>query len=117
MDFKSLSDLLSGVPPIEQVDITGNMNVEEKLNEIVKSMSFGGMVFKRIRTINLSTADPHLGQKVWFMIGFQHAAASAGDNNGYGVQIFFQYTSDYFLIRRIVNDSIKWAKYEGTLME
>lgn len=117
MDFKSLSDLLSGgVSPIEQVDITGNMNVEEKLNEIVKSMSFGGMVFKRIRTINLSTADPHLGQKVWFMIGFQHTNAS-DSSLGYGVQIFFQYTSDYFLIRRIVDDSIKWAKYEGTLME
>lgn len=117
MDFKSLSDLLSGeVSPIEQVDITGNMDVEEKLNEIVKSMSFGGMVFKRIRTINLTTADPHLGRKVWFMIGFQHTNAS-NSNLGYGIQIFFQYTSDYFLIRRIVNDSIKWAKYEGTLME
>lgn len=118
MNFKSLSDLLSGgVSPIEQVDITGNMNVEEKLNEIAKSMSFGGMIFKRIRTINLSTADPHLGQKVWFMIGFQHTNASDGANNGYGVQIFFQYTADQILIRRIVQDQIRWAKYEGTLME
>lgn len=74
-------------------------------------------VCKRIRTINLSTADPHLGQKVWFMIGFQHTAASAGDKNGYGVQIFFQYTADQILIRRIVQDQIRWAKYEGTLME
>lgn len=51
MNFKSLSDLLSGGgSPIEQVDITGNMNVEEKLNEIVKSMSFGpkSMVHDRL---------------------------------------------------------------------
>lgn len=117
MNFKSLSDLLSGgVTPIEQVDITGNMNVEEKLNEIIKSMSFGGMIFKRIRTINLSTADPHLGQKVWFMIGFQHTAAS-DSSLGYGVQIFFPYTADQILIRRIVQDQIRWVKYEGTLME
>lgn len=93
------------------------MDVEEKLNEIVKSMSFGGMVFKRIRTINLSTADPHLGQKVWFMIGFQHTVASDGANNGYGVQIFFQYTADQILIRRIVQNDIKWVKIDGTLME
>lgn len=50
------------------------------------------------------------------MIGFQHTNAS-DSSLGYGVQIFFQYTSDYFLIRRIVDDSVKWAKYEGTLME
>lgn len=118
MDFKSLSDLLSGggVAPVEQVDITGNMNVEEKLNEIVKSMSFGGMVFKRIRTINLSTADPHLGQKVWFMIGFQHT--NANDSGlGYGIQIFFQYTDNYFWIRRIVQSNTKWVKIDGTPME
>lgn len=119
MNFKSLSDLLSGggVSSIEQVDITDNMNVEEKLSEISKSMPTGSMYVKRIRTIDLTTADPHLGQKVWFMIGFQHTNASDGDNNGYGVQIFFQYTADQILIRRIVQDRIQWAKYEGTLME
>lgn len=50
------------------------------------------------------------------MIGFQHSAAS-GDNNGYGVQIFFQYTANQILIRRIVQDQIRWVKYEGALME
>lgn len=92
------------------------MDVEEKLNEIVKSMSFGGMIFKRIRTINLSTADPHLGQKMWFMIGFQHT--NANDSGlGYGIQIFFQYSGDFIMIRRIAQNNTKWIKIDGTLME
>lgn len=118
MNFKSLSDLLSGGgTPIEQVDITGNMNVEEKLNEIIKSMSFGGMIFKRIRTINLSTADPHLGQKVWFMIGFQHTP-SIDNDYGYGLQIFFSYIGNDILIRRHISnpDSVTWVKFQGTVM-
>ena len=92
------------------------MNVEEKLNEIIKSMSFGGMIFKRIRTINLSTADPHLGQKVWFMIGFQHTAASS-DNEGFGVQVFFQYSGVDIMIRRIHSTENIWVKLSGTRMD
>lgn len=117
MNFKSLSDLLSGgVSPIEQVDITGNMNVEEKLSEISKSMPTGSMYIKRIRTIDLTTADPHLGQKVWFMIGFQHSAASS-DNEGFGVQVFFQYSGYDIMIRRIYSTENIWVKLSGTRMD
>ena len=118
MNFKSLSDLLSGgVYPIEQVDITGNKNVEEELNRIVRSMPTGTMIVKRIRTINLSTADPHLGQKVWFMIGFQHTP-SISNNYGYGLQIFFSYTGNDILIRRCISnpDTVTWVKFQGTVM-
>ena len=93
------------------------MNVEEKLNEIIKSMPAGSMYVKRIRTIDLTTADPHLGQKVWFMIGFQHTQSIDG-NNGYGVQIFFHYIDNYILIRRHISnpDRVTWVKFQGTVM-
>lgn len=112
MNFKSLSDLLSGegCSPIEQVDITGNMNAEEKLSEISKSMPTGSMYVKRIRTVDLTTADPHLGKKVWFMIGFQHTAA-------YGVQVFFQYSGDDIMIRKIYSTENIWVKLSGTRMD
>ena len=119
MKFKEIASILSrgGVTPIEQVDITGNMNVEEKLSEISKSMPTGSMYVKRIRTIDLTTADPHLGQKVWFMIGFQHTP-SIDNDYGYGLQIFFSYIGNDILIRRHISnpDRVTWVKFQGTVM-
>lgn len=92
------------------------MDVEEELDKVHKSMPMGSMYFRRVRTIDKSSTDPHFGKKLWFMIGFTHSAASSA-NDGYGAQILFQYSGDFIMIRRIIGNDRYWIRFDGTRMD
>lgn len=118
MKFKEIASILSegGVSPIEQINIEGNTDVDGVLESLHSKMPTGTLYFRRVRCIELSNPDEHLSRFVWFLIGFTHTGAS-NINQGYGVQILFSYSSEYFYVVRIsggtAGNSIVWSKYSA----
>lgn len=97
-----------------QLNLTGTDNVEDKLLEANKQAENGNIYYYRIRTVDLTNTHPILGKNVWMMIGFKHTDTSP---DGYGSQILFNYSSSYIAIFQISNETKRWLKITGEVIE
>lgn len=64
--------------------------------------------------MDLTNTHAILGKNVWMMIGFKHTDTFP---DGYGSQILFNYSSSYIAIFQISNETKRWLKIAGEVIE
>lgn len=67
--------------------------------------------FKKVRTIGLSSDSSPLRAGVWLMLGWKHTPSGT---YGYGGQMFFSYSINEIVTRKIMGEVIKWNSISGT---